>query len=311
MIKYTVKRFLFIIPMLLAVICLVFFLSSLMPGTPGRTILGLAASEEAVEAMNEELGYNQPVIKRLLDYLGNVFLRFDFGKSYKTGESVVKTIMTKFPYTLRLTVWCTLVSTLIGIPLGLYSAIRQYTMADYAIRVTAITLNSMPGFWLSMLAILLFSLQLGWLPPDGVDSWKSYVMPVTINGLTTGAALIRMTRTIMLETIREDYVRTARAKGCSERTVNWKHAFANAALPIVTSVGLSFASMLGGTVVVENVFSIPGLGTVAMSAVNNKDIPVMMGCTIFFAALFSVFVVLIDLVSAWMDPRVRAKFTGK
>ena len=136
------------------------------------------------------------------------------------------------------------------------------------------------------------------------------MLPVGLNALTSGAALVRMTRTIMLETIREDYVRTARAKGCSERTVRWKHAFANASLPIITSLGISFGSMLGGTVIIESVFSMPGLGTVAMNAVNSKDLPLVMGCTIFIAAIFSVIVVFVDLVSAWVDPRVRAKFSG-
>ena len=309
MLKYTIKRFLFIIPMLFGVILLVFSLINLVPGDPGRTILGINATQEAVEALNEQLGYYLPFTEKLLNYLEQVFLHFDFGTSYTSGEPVLKGIMVNFGYTLRLTVLCTVASTLIGLPLGILAAVKQYSAFDNIVRVSAITFNSVPLFWLSMCGILLFSLVLGWLPAEGVDSWKSYILPVSMNALTSGASLMRMTRVIMLETIREDYVRTARAKGCSERTVQWKHAFANAALPIVTSVGLSFASMLGGTVIIESVFSMPGLGSLAMSAVNAKDLPMVMGTTIFFAVIFSVIVVLIDLISAWVDPRVRAKFS--
>lgn len=309
MLKYTIKRFLFIIPMLAGVILLVFSLINLVPGNPGRTILGLTATEEAVEALNIELGYYLPFTEKLLNYLEQVFLHFDFGTSYSSGKPVLDEIMINFKYTIRLTVLCTVGSTLIGLPLGILAAVKQYSAFDNIVRVSAITFNSVPQFWLSMCGILLFSLVLGWLPPEGVDGWKNYVLPVAMNALTSGASLMRMTRVIMLETIREDYVRTARAKGCSERTVQWKHAFANAALPIITSVGLSFATMLGGMVIVESVFSMPGLGSLAMNAVNTKDLPMVMGTTIFFAVIFSVLVVLIDLVSAWVDPRVRAKFS--
>ena len=310
MLRYTIKRLLFIIPMMLGVILLVFSLINLVPGNPGRTILGITASQEAVDAMNEELGYYDPFIVKLVDYLRGVFLHFDFGESYVSGEPVLHEILINFKSTLRLTVLCTIAMALVGIPLGILAAVKQYSAVDDVIRIGAITLNSVPSFWLSMIGILVFALYLGLLPSNGVDTWRSYVLPVGINALTSGAALVRMTRTIMLETIREDYVRTARAKGCSERTVRWKHAFANASLPIIASLGISFGSMLGGTVIIESVFSMPGLGTVAMNAVNTKDLPLVMGCTIFIAAIFSVIVVLVDLISAWVDPRVRAKFSG-
>jgi peptide/nickel transport system permease protein len=309
MAKYTVKRFLFIIPMMLGVILLVFSMINLVPGDPGRTILGITATQEAVDKLNEELGYNRPFLLKLFDYLRGVILRFDFGTSYVSGEATIKLIMTNFEYTFRLAVLCTLSSTLVGIPLGIYAAVKQYSPADNVLRITAMCLNSVPGFWIMLLAILLFCLYLGWLPSHGVDSWRNYVLPVGINALTAGASLMRMTRTIMLETIRQDYVRTARAKGCSERTVNWRHAFLNASLPIITSIGLSFGVMLGGTVIMEDVFSMPGLGGVAMKAVSTKDLPVVMGCTIFLAAIFCVIVVIVDLIGAWVDPRVRAKFS--
>ena len=310
MIKYTIQRLLFIIPMILGVLLIVFTLINIVPGDPGRTILGIGATQEAVDALNEELGYNDPFFVKLLDYLKGVFLHFDFGTSYSSGSPVINEIMANFYYTLRLTFWCTITSVIVGIPLGILAAVKQYSAADNIIRMSAITLGSVPSFWLYMLGIIFFSLTLGILPSSGVlDGWKSYVLPVGLNALITGSGLMRMTRTIMLETIRSDYVRTARAKGCSERTVNWKHAFANASLPIITSVGISFGSMLGGTVIIESVFSMPGLGSLAMDAVNTKDLPMVMGCTIFFAAIFSVIVVLVDLISAWVDPRVRAKFS--
>lgn len=309
MIKYTIKRLLSIIPMLACVILLVFFLINLMPGDPGRTILGLSASQEAVDEMNEQLGYNKPILTRLGSYLKQVFLHFDFGTSYTSGKPVINEIMLNFRYTLRLTVLCTLVQMALAVPLGILAAVKQYSAYDNIIRVLAILMSSMPSFWISMCAILLFALVLGILPSHGVDTWKGYILPVGINFLLSGSALIRMTRTIMLETIRQDYVRTARAKGCREWTINLKYAFANAALPIITSIGLSFGSMLGGMVIYESVFSMPGLGTLAMGAVNAKDVPTVMGTTIFFAVIFSVIVVLVDLIGAWLDPRVRAKYT--
>ncbi len=308
MLRYTIKRFLFIIPMLLIVILLVFSLINLVPGNPGRTILGLSATEEQVEKINEEIGYNRPFFTKLFDYLRGVFTRFDFGKSYISGTPVIDTILANFRYTLRLTILCTLVTTFLGVTFGVIAAVKQYSAFDNIVRTAAIVLASVPSFWLSMIGMLVFALYLGLLPSSGVESWKSYILPVGINSLLSSSGLMRMTRNIMLETIRQDYVRTARAKGCTERSVNWKHAFPNASLPIIASIGLIFGSMLGGTVILESVFSMPGLGTVAMSAVNTKDMPLVMGCTIFFAVIFSIIVVLIDLISAWVDPRVRAKF---
>ena len=173
MLRYTIKRLLFIIPMMLGVILLVFSLINLVPGDPGRTILGITASQEAVDAMNEELGYYDPFIVKLADYLRGVFLHFDFGESYVSGEPVLHEILINFKYTLRLTIWCTLAMAMVGIPLGILAAVKQYSAVDDVIRIGAITLNSVPSFWLSMIGILTFSLYLGLLPSNGVDTWKT------------------------------------------------------------------------------------------------------------------------------------------
>ena len=216
-------------------------------------------------------------------------------------------IMLNFPYTLKLAVLQTLGYSVIGIGLGVFSAVKQYSIGDNIIRVISIALAAFPGFWVYMIAMLVFSLYLGWLPPSGVDGWTSYIMPVGCAAILSASSLQRLTRTTMLEAIRQDYVRTARAKGCSNETVIWRHAFMNAMLPILNQIGINFGYLLGGTVIAESIFGMPGLGTVIINAVNAKDVPVVMACTIFLAAIFSVLVVLLDLLSALADPRVKAK----
>ena len=311
MARYTLKRFLLIIPILLCVVVLVFAIINAIPGDPGRRILGAGASQEQVDLLNEKLGYNLPFFRRLLNYLGNIVTRFDFGQSYQDSQPVMRVIALNFPFTLRLAVLQTLVYSFLGITLGVLSAVRQYTALDNILRVISITLSAFPAFWVYMIAILVFSLYLGWLPSYGVESWQGYVLPVACSAILSASGLQRLTRTTMLETIRQDYVRTARAKGCGELTVIWRHAFLNAILPIINQVGISFGYMLGGTVIAETVFSLPGLGSVVINAINAKDVPLVMGCTIFLAAIFCVLVVLLDLLSAAVDPRVKLKLAKR
>lgn len=269
-------------------------------------MLGPMASQEQVDLLNEQLGYTLPFFQRLWDYLVDV-VTFNFGTSYQDGTLVMHKIMLNFPYTLKLAVLQTLGYSVIGIGLGVFSAVKQYSIGDNIIRVISIALAAFPGFWVYMIAMLVFSLYLGWLPPSGVDGWTSYIMPVGCAAILSASSLQRLTRTTMLEAIRQDYVRTARAKGCSNETVIWRHAFMNAMLPILNQIGINFGYLLGGTVIAESIFGMPGLGTVIINAVNAKDVPVVMACTIFLAAIFSVLVVLLDLLSALADPRVKAK----
>lgn len=306
MTRYIIKRLLLVIPIVLGVTVIVFCIINAIPGNPGRRMLGPMASQAQVDLLNEQLGYTLPFFQRLWDYLVDV-VTFNFGISYQDGTLVMHKIMLNFPYTLKLAVLQTLGYSVIGIGLGVFSAVKQYSIGDNIIRVISIALAAFPGFWVYMIAMLVFSLYLGWLPPSGVDGWTSYIMPVGCAAILSASSLQRLTRTTMLEAIRQDYVRTARAKGCSNETVIWRHAFMNAMLPILNQIGINFGYLLGGTVIAESIFGMPGLGTVIINAVNAKDVPVVMACTIFLAAIFSVLVVLLDLLSALADPRVKAK----
>lgn len=309
MYKYVIKRLLLTIPILLGVIVMVFVMINIVPGDPARNILGMQAKQEDVDRLNHELGYDQPMLKRLGKYMSDIIFRFDFGKSWMTNKSVVEDIARYFKYTFRVVLFGTLVYMLFGVPLGVLAAVRQNSMADYTLRIFAMIFNSMPGFWLGLVAMLIFSLKLGWLPSNGVDTWKHYILPVAVYGIGSAGSLLRTTRTIMLEAIRQDYIRTARAKGASERRVIWHHALPNVSLPLINMIGLTFGAMLGGTVLIETAFSIPGLGTLVLDAVRAKDVPLVMATTIFLAAIWCFAVLAVDIMSAFADPRVKAKYT--
>lgn len=309
MIRYVCKRLLLTLPILLGVTFIVFTIINITPGDPGRRILGVTATQEAVDQLNHELGYDKPFFPRFVDYVKNIVLHFDFGISYQSKQPALDNILANFKYTFRLTLLCTCFYMLIGLPLGVASAVKQYSAFDNVSRVICICMGAFPSFWIAMISVLVFSLWLGWLPPSGVDGWQNYILPVGVMGLLHASSLQRLTRTIMLESIRQDYVRTARAKGASERTVIWKHAFANALLPIINSIGVTFGAMLGGAVLIESVFSMPGLGQVGIKAITSKDIPLVMANTLFLSAIFCLIVLFIDVISAFADPRVRAKYT--
>jgi peptide/nickel transport system permease protein len=309
MYKYVIKRLLLTIPILLAVIILVFVMINIVPGDPGRNILGIQAKQEEVDRLNHELGYDQPLHVRLVKYLKDIIFHFDFGKSWMTNHTVVDDINRYFIYTFRVVLFGTAVYALLGVPLGVLSAVKQYSVTDNVMRILAMIFNSMPSFWFGLVALLIFSLWLGWLPSNGVDTWKHYILPVGVYGIGSAGGLLRTTRTIMLESVRQDYIRTARAKGASEKRIIWKHALPNVSLPLINLIGLTFGAMLGGTVLIETAFSIPGLGTLCLDAVRAKDVPLVMGTTIFLAAIWCLAVLIVDIISAYADPRVKAKYT--
>jgi len=307
MLKYIGKRLLALIPILLGVTFIVFAIMSLTPGDPGTLMLGPTAPKEAIDQLNHELGYDQPFLKRYVQYVSNA-IKGDFGKSYRTHRPVFEDIFAKFPTTLLLAVFGVAVATLIGVPIGILSAVRQYSALDIVSVVGAMLLASMPGFWLGLMLIQLFSLKLSWLPSSGTGSLLNYVMPVLTLAGPTAAQILRLTRSTMLEVIRQDYIRTARAKGATERDIVWKHALRNALLPVVTVVGMNFGSLLGGTILVESVFALPGLGTLVLTAIRMKDIPQVMATVIFLASIFSVIMLLVDILYAYIDPRLRSLY---
>lgn len=229
--RYVIKRILIMIPILLGVSIIVFSIMSFTPGDPARLILGQSASQEAVNNLHHEMGLDDPFLVRYVRYLGDA-VHGDFGTSYRTQRPVSEEIFTRFPVTLKLAFTSILLVMLIGIPIGILSAVRQYSSLDIISTVTAMLMASFPGFWLGLMMIVLFSLKLGLLPSSGVDSIKGYIMPTIALSLPIAAEVLRMTRSTMLETIRQDYIRTARSKGATERTIIWRHALKNALLPV-------------------------------------------------------------------------------
>ena len=308
MAKYVIKRLVLLIPVMLGVAFIIFSIMNFIPGDPASLILGESAPAEAREQLNEELGMNDPFIVRFADYIWDA-LHGDFGESWRTREPVFEEIFARIPTTIYLAAGAMLLAVLLGVPLGILSAVKQYSFLDVLNSVVAMFLSAIPAFWLGLLSILLFALKLRLLPSDGADTASAFILPIVTLALPGAAELLRLTRSTMLEIIRQDYIRTARAKGASERIVIWRHALRNATLPIITVAGMYFGSMLGGSVITESVFSMPGVGSLTITAIRSKDIPQVMACVLLMAALFCLIMLLVDLLYAFLDPRIRARYT--
>lgn len=305
--KYILKRILLLIPVLLGVSLLVFAIMSLTPGDPAQLILGENAPKEAVLKLREEMGLNDPFFMQYFRFVKNAIMG-DFGRSYTTGREVFGEIFARFPNTLILAVIGIIISVCIGIPIGIISATRQYSFLDSFSMVIALLGVSMPVFWLGLMLILTFSVKLGWLPSGGFDGLKSIILPAVTLGVGSAAIITRMTRSSMLEVIRQDYIRTARAKGVAEKVVINKHALKNALIPIITVVGLQFGHLLGGAVLTESVYSWPGVGRLMVDAIRQKDTPTVLAAVVFLAAAFSVVNLLVDILYAYVDPRIKSQY---
>ena len=306
MLKYILKRILLLIPVLLGVSFIVFTIMSFTPGDPATNILGPNATKEAIQELNEELGYYDPFFKRYFDYVVDA-VQGDFGESYRTGEPVFGEIFSRFPTTIKLAVAAIILAVVIGIPIGMLSAIKQYSIFDVISTVISMFMTSVPQFWLALMGILLFSVHWHILPSTGLDYWQSYIMPVFTLCLPCAANIIRLTRSSMLETIRQDYIRTARAKGLPERIVIWKHAFRNALLPVITVIGINFGYQLGGAVLIEAIFGIPGVGMLTVNSIRQKDIPQTTASILFLALIYVVIMLVVDVLYAYIDPRLKSK----
>lgn len=307
--KYVLKRVLLMIPVLIGVLVFIFLVLELSPGDPASTILGAGATQEAIDQLNHEIGYDRPMLERLVTYVSNVFFRGDFGLSYNTRLPVINNVLPRVPVSFRVAFLAITFAVCIGVPIGVLSAVKQYSLLDTIPTVMSLFFSALPGFWLGMVLLYVFALKLGWVPSYGIDSWKSFILPTISLGLPYAAQELRYTRSSMLDTIRTDYVRTARAKGATERRVIWKHAMLNALLPVITLTGTVFAAMLGGAVVTESLYSIPGLGSLLVTSIKLKDAPMVMGCTFVLAAMCSVVLLLVDLLYAAVDPRIKAKYS--
>ena len=255
----------------------------------------------------EELGYYDPFFERYIGYVGGA-VRGDFGSSYRSGEPVFDEIFHRFPTTIKLAVCAIALAVAIGIPIGMVSAVRQYSVFDVTSTVVSMFMTSVPQFWLALMGLLIFAVNWKVLPSTGLDDGlKSYILPVFTLCLPCAANIIRLTRSSMLETIRQDYVRTARAKGLPERTVIWKHAFRNALLPVITVVGINFGYQLGGAVLIESIFGISGLGSLTVNSIRQKDIPQTTASILFLAFIYVVIMLVVDVLYAYIDPRLKSK----
>lgn len=306
--RYVLKRLLMLIPVLLGVILIIFVLNEITPGDPARAIAGEFATEEDVAKLREEMGLNDPFIVRFGDYIINLVTKGDFGISYQTKQPVINEIRDRFPTTLLLAVLSTLFMLCVGIPLGIVSATRQYSVLDNVCTVVGLIGVSMPTFWQGLMSILLFSIYLGWLPASGFYGPSYWILPVFTIGTANAAKIMRMTRSSMLDVIHQDYIRSARAKGLSERKIIQKHALKNALIPILTVIGINFGTLLGGAVVTEAVFAIPGLGKYMVDAIKSRNYPVISGGVICLAVLFSLVTILVDVLYAFVDPQVKAMY---
>ncbi|MGI5970702.1 MAG: ABC transporter permease [Oscillospiraceae bacterium] len=309
MYRYVLKRLLLTIPVLLGAILLVYAIMALTPGDPGTLILGMTADKADIAALNHELGYDKPFIVQFFDYLKNIVLRFDFGDSYRTRTPVFNEILARFPTTFILALASMALSSIIGISLGIFSAVKQYSFVDSFFTIMAMFFAAIPGFWFGLMLMMLFSLKLGLLPSNGIDTWQCFILPTVTLSAGGAAGLMRLTRSTMLETVRQDYICTARAKGASERAVIWKHALKNALLPVITTLGMSFGANLGGAIIIETVFGMPGLGTYIVTAIRQKDVPSVLAATILLSVLFCLIMLIVDLLYAFIDPRIKAKYT--
>lgn len=309
--RYVIKRLLWMIPIVLGVSILVFTLMTFCPGDPAEIILGSTATEENLEALREELGLDRPYLARLGTFLSDTFIRFDLGESWATGASIADSIAERMPRTLLLSIVMMVISFGIGVPLGVVAAINQNKIQDNICMTLALIGISIPNFWLALLLVLLFSVKLGWLPAMGIGGFQYYILPA-LAGCTGGiAASARQTRSSMLDVIRADYITTARAKGVPERQVIIRHALKNGMIPIITVMGTHFGKMLGGTMVIETIFSIPGMGTLIINAVNGRDYPVVQIGAVFLAIAFSFCMLGVDLMYAAVDPRIKAQYAGR
>lgn len=304
MLKFTMKRLVYLVLVLVGVSFLVFLLLYMTPGDPVRMMLGESATPEAQAELRLELGLDDPFLVQYGRYIKNIVVHQDLGTSYSTRRPVLDEIITVFPNTVKLATAAIIIAVILGTFLGIVSAVRQNSLLDNAVMVLALIGTSAPIFWIGILMIILFSVNLGWLPPSGFGSFKQLIMPALALGMQSTAVVARMTRSSMLEVIRQDFVKTARAKGQKESVVIMKHVFRNALIPVITVVGLQFGTLLGGAMLTEVVFSIPGVGRLMIEAIKQRDFPIVQGSVLFVAACFSLVNLAVDLLYAVVDPKV-------
>ncbi|MCL2125489.1 MAG: ABC transporter permease [Oscillospiraceae bacterium] len=310
MLRYIGNRLLLLIPVLLGISLVVLVLIDITPGDPARMLLGAQATQQQVDDLREELGLNDPLPVRYVRFIWNV-LHGDLGTSLMTKRPIVDEMLQRFPYTLMLVSLSIVLSVLLGIPIGIYASTHQNTWKDNTAMFLALFCVSMPSFWFALLMIRLFGVQLRWLPISGVATWKGWILPCIAMALGLTALIARQMRSDLLEVIRQDYITTARAKGLSEGKVIYRHGLKNAMIPVIMVIGGVFGSSLGGSLIAEVIYSIPGLGQYIMSGLNNRDYPVIQGGILILSTMFAIVILLVDVLFALVDPRIRSQYARK
>ncbi len=310
MLKYIIRRLLLMIPVLIGVVVVVFTINYFASISPASVICGSMATDEQIAQKEHELGLDQPYIVQLGSYFWNIISKGTLGKSYIYQTPVLDTILERLPVTARIGLFASMFSAIIGIPLGILAAIKQNSPADYGSTFFSILMGAVPPFCLCLLLQLIFGVKLKILPISSLNSWKGYVMPIIAVGMMPIAMTMRMTRSAMLETIRQDYVRTARAKGLPEKTVILRHTLKNALIPIVTVVGMTIGFSMTGSIIAETIFNIPGMGSLMNISIASKDFITTQGCVLVAAFIISSMTLITDLVYAFVDPRIKAQYAG-
>lgn len=303
MLKYVGKRIIGIIPTIILISIFVFLFVRMIPGDPARLLAGDEADYETVERIREDLGLNEPVVTQYINWIADIF-HGDFGVSFKTGKAVTYEISLRYKNTLRLAGVAIVWGVLLGLVIGIWAGTHRSKWQDYTGMTLAIAGQAVPNFWIGLMLIMLFSVKLKWFPVSGSDSWKHMVLPVLTLGTGLSATIARFTRSSIIEAMKGDYTRTARAKGLSERVVIWKHVFRNSMISVVTVVGLQFGHLLGGSVLVEAVFGLSGLGSLMVDSINNRDYFMIQALILIFALNFVVINLLVDLLYAALNPEI-------
>ncbi|EEL15011.1 Oligopeptide ABC transporter [Bacillus cereus 95/8201] len=298
------RRILQLIPVLFGVVFVVFLIMQMVPGDPALLIAGEGASKETVEQIRHQLGLDKPFIMQYFSYIGNI-LQGDFGVSIRSNRPVLDEVLIRLPITIELALCSIVITVVIGMIAGIISATKQYSWTDVSIMIIALLGVSLPSFWFGLMLIFYFSVQIQIFPVSGWGTWIHMVLPALTLGASGAAIVARMTRSSMLDVIRQDYIRTARAKGVKERVVIYKHALRNALIPVITVVGLQFGALLGGTVLVESVFAINGLGRLIVDAIRMRDLPMLQGGVLIASVIFVLVNLIVDILYRYFNKRIE------
>jgi peptide/nickel transport system permease protein len=307
MTKYIAKRIVFTVFSIFFIMTAIFFTLSLSPGSPAKLLLGSRATDEEIAILETELGLDKPIFEQYINYMSGV-VKGDLGNSYQSGKPVVAEVARSIQPTFILAIVGVSIASIISIPIGILMAIKQNSAFDNVITFFTVVIAAVPPFVIALLLMVLFAVNLKWLPTSGIRSWQGYMLPLLTIFLMAFGNFTRFTRSIMLEIMGEDYIRTARAKGNNERQIIWNHCFRNILIPIITTIGLSFAGMLGGAIIIESIYAIPGLGQLSITATNVKDIPLVLACSTFMTIAFSFVILMLDISYTFIDPRIKAEF---